>query len=218
MLKNPCEKSGCKYHFGNSCFPTLAAVKAWAKPNSPERLKGFAPSPGDDIYAFLCEALECSPDRADYPEELPHRFYLQERGGGDTGHWPHFGYEPEWDFPHSGPEQFAYRHIFERDATRALRLTILRRAIRPQLDAVRDNAVGNVHIHHNPPFAKLVTEWLALIGAPLEALDITHYIDDGWLLEDEDLELSWIAFHAHRSTLTAMTPEEHMAAHHGAKT
>mgnify|MGYP003643995989 FL=1 len=212
MEKNGCGKDKCKYHFGNECFKTIADLRKWAMPNNPEsnRIVDEVSS----LYEFLCLSLEAHPERGIFPPDTPDHFYKQKRGGGDTGEWEHYGWQPGWPDGVESKDRFSYKFIFEVNPDKFIRLKLLRDAIREQMDDVRWAAIeqGLDHVHHEPPFLNVVNEWLKLENITL--LDIEFKRNShGRVFASDALMERWEVFHAHNTTLTAMSEAQHYERH-----
>ena len=212
MQKNGCGEKKCKYHFGDLCFSTVAAVKKWAMPNGADAPSSVGEE--DNLYEFLCQAMECHPERELFSPDLPTHFFRQARGGGATGEWAHYGWQPQWTGLGEVNVRFAYRFIFDGNPEHAIRLKILRELVSPQIDEVRAamKPPAFVHIHHEPTFKETVQGWLDLMGMDLLDLEFMRGPEYRILMSGELAE-SWEVYHAHNTTLTALTEAEHHERH-----
>ena len=69
-----------------------------------------------------------------------------------------------------------------------------------------------VHIHHEPTFKETVQGWLDLMGMDLLDLEFMRGPEYRILMSGELAE-SWEVYHAHNTTLTALTEAEHWERH-----
>tara|TARA_R110002153_G_scaffold11237_6_gene43376 strand:- start:748 stop:1401 length:654 start_codon:yes stop_codon:yes gene_type:complete len=210
MEKNGCGKDKCKYHFGAECFKTVAEVKAFISPNKVGQTDYVH---SGALFDILLSAWFAFPDADEFPDEdYPDMFVLEHRQA--PGERPHLGWQPDWQqYEVETNIRFSFRHLFTPNSGRDTRLKILRGIVRSQIEDVRSGVEGHTHVHHEPPFIEVVDEWLIEEDIALSDLVITRDDEGYQVLAEQDLAESWEVYHAHNTTLTALTEAEHWERH-----
>lgn len=215
MKKNPCGAQGCKYHFADMCFSTVAEIKKFVMPNAKGQVDFVCPDSEAAKFEILVLAMEAHPDRDLLPDELPDNFFTEWRGGYGTGERPHKGWQPRWSFllPEDVPFRFAYRFLWDTDPVVAIRTAFLREVVRDQLDDVRRGLDDCDHVHHEPPFKSVLDDFLKSEGLTLAEFPLERDVNGRRSCPDTGLVDRWVVYHAHNTELIPMTREEHMYRH-----